>query len=79
MVFSNSEAQMMARKMFGDRMAEFIKDERLLKGSFALPLSNPIKALNPYPLRSRIVLTYLSASRPNGPSPAAASRQGTRT
>lgn len=37
MVFSNSEAQMMARKMFGDRMAEFIKDERLLKGSFPPP------------------------------------------
>ena len=30
--FMNSEAQKEAKKMFGDRMAEFIKDPRLLKG-----------------------------------------------
>ena len=32
MVFSGSDAQMMARKIFGERMAQFMKDERLLKG-----------------------------------------------
>ena len=30
--FTRSEGQKGAQKMFGDRMAEFIKDERLLKG-----------------------------------------------
>jgi hypothetical protein len=30
--FTNSEAQAIAKKMFGDRMKEFIKDERLLEG-----------------------------------------------
>jgi hypothetical protein len=30
--FTSSEAQEGAQKIFGDRMAEFIKDERLLKG-----------------------------------------------
>lgn len=30
--FTSSEGQKQAQKMFGDRMAEFIKDERLLKG-----------------------------------------------
>lgn len=32
MFFTDSEVQKGAQKMFGDRMAEFIKDERLLKG-----------------------------------------------
>lgn len=30
--FTDGESQKGAQKMFGDRMAEFIKDERLLKG-----------------------------------------------
>jgi cation diffusion facilitator CzcD-associated flavoprotein CzcO len=30
--FSGSEAQKEAKRIFGNRMAEFIKDERLLKG-----------------------------------------------
>ena len=30
--FTSSEGQKLAQQMFGDRMAEFIKDKRLLKG-----------------------------------------------